>query len=559
MKRLAEILLCAAAFAGTSCIENDVPYPVVELRIAGVSGEGFTLGGIEQATRQVTLRLDERTDIRAVKIDDVTFDATVHSITADKESLLREVRTSQPLTGTFDLRSPLYVTLSLYQDYAWTIRAEQEIERRFTVLGQIGATVFDPENRIATATVAQGTDLSALPLTELKLGPAEITTYSPSLEELSGSSFESIRFVDVTCHGRTERWTLAVAFTESQIAFNSIDLWNNTATVTAQIAEAEYSDASIRYRVKGTEAWKQTQKGPFNAGTFSAAVAPAWSRTTNAAQLSVSRPDPAEGVFAGRTYELQLLVGEEIRQRAEYTMPAGDAIPDGDLENGVLSCFTSDNRQAEFWASGNNTFASSLCKPGTFPGNGGSQCAKLTASNPPIVGLAAGNLMAGIFYKDGLTTGVVEFGQPYVWTARPTGLRVKYHATVGTVDNAKHGGSPLQKGDPDKARIMAAIVDWSGRHRVASGASAPTGTWDPAQTDRTDEGAIIAYASLFIERSTDGDRMEEIVLPFEFYDTQTRPEGRYTVVISCSTSAYGDFMVGCRSNVLYVDDFEWVY
>ena len=38
--------------------------------------------------------------------------------------------------------------------------------------------------------------------------------------------------------------------------------------------------------------------------------------------------------------------------------------------------------------------------------NCGSRCALLKASAPPIVGLAAGNLMSGIFYKDGLTTGV---------------------------------------------------------------------------------------------------------------------------------------------------------
>ncbi|MFR4396533.1 MAG: hypothetical protein ACLT3Q_10010 [Alistipes finegoldii] len=43
---------------------------------------------------------------------------------------------------------------------------------------------------------------------------------------------------------------------------------------------------------------------------------------------------------------------------------------------------------------------------------GGSRCALLKASAPLIVGLAAGNLMSGIFYKDGLTTGVVEFGHP---------------------------------------------------------------------------------------------------------------------------------------------------
>lgn len=175
------------------------------------------------------------------------------------------------------------------------------------------------------------------------------------------------------------------------------------------------------------------------------------------------------------------------------------------------------------------------------------------------MGLAAGNLMSGIFYKDGLTTGVVEFGQPYTWTARPSGMKVKYHATVGIVNQAKHSGAPIGKGDQDKARIFVAIVDWNARHRVASGTGAPTGTWDPTETTATDEGKIIACGSLFIDRSTAGDRMTEITLPLDFYDTQARPTGKYSIVISCSTSAYGDFMVGCTTNTMYVDDFEWVY
>lgn len=39
----------------------------------------------------------------------------------------------------------------------------------------------------------------------------------------------------------------------------------------------------------------------------------------------------------------------------------------------------------------------------------------------------------------------------------------------------------------------------------------------------------------------------------------TAPDGKYNIVVSCSTSAYGDYMDACTTNVMYVDDFEWVY
>ena len=48
-------------------------------------------------------------------------------------------------------------------------------------------------------------------------------------------------------------------------------------------------------------------------------------------------------------------------------------------------------------------------------------------------------------------------------------------------------------------------------------------------------------------------------IEFHFYDHTARPSGTYTIVLSCSANAYGEYMLGCTSNVLYVDDFEWVY
>ena len=128
-------LLAAAALLASSCIHNDIPYPVVELRIAGVEGQGFSVSENNVTSRVVTLSLDEATDIRNVRIDAVGYDAVIHSIQLDKEEVLQQIRSSRELTGTFDLRSPIYTTLSLYQDYEWTIRAAQTIERRFSVTG----------------------------------------------------------------------------------------------------------------------------------------------------------------------------------------------------------------------------------------------------------------------------------------------------------------------------------------------------------------------------------------------------------------------------------------
>ena len=44
---LKTLLTAAAALLGSACIETDVPYPVVELSLADIEGEGFTGGATD--------------------------------------------------------------------------------------------------------------------------------------------------------------------------------------------------------------------------------------------------------------------------------------------------------------------------------------------------------------------------------------------------------------------------------------------------------------------------------------------------------------------------------
>ena len=114
-------------------------------------------------------------------------------------------------------------------------------------------------------------------------------------------------------------------------------------------------------------------------------------------------------------------------------------------------------------------------------------------------------------------------------------------------------------GDTDPARILVCIVDWTAQHRVKSGASADVTTfWNPENTTDPGEGPILGYGTLNLETSTDG--WTELTLPISYYDPAGTPAAdNYSLVISCSASAYGDYLTGSTNNVLYVEDFEWVY
>ena len=138
-------IVCAIAVAVglVGCIKNTIPYPVEKLEILSFEGEGFT-ASIDPAKQEVLLTLDEQTDMTAVKVTKVEItDGATSSIN---------------LTGELNLQSPIEVTLSRYQDYVWTIKAQQTIERYFTVAGQVGQTDFDVNSRTANAYVGESTD-----------------------------------------------------------------------------------------------------------------------------------------------------------------------------------------------------------------------------------------------------------------------------------------------------------------------------------------------------------------------------------------------------------------
>ena len=369
-----------------------------------------------------------------------------------------------------------------------------------------------------------------------------------------GGGEQSLRLrVRDTSNGELSRTTPFRVQGLLPVGASDCDLWFNRVTLKALILDPEASDVTFKLGEKSAAGVAGEE------GVYTATFEPEWMQTTNSENSSYPSyylPEAGTGVFAGEEYTCELTAGS-FSSSISFSTPAGDAIPGGDME-GSLSCFTTDNKTTTTWGSGNNTMKKNLCNAGSFTGMGGSQCAKLSASETAGV-LASGNLFTGIFSMDGLTTGMVGFGQKYNYTARPKSLKFKYHATIGAVDINKYG--TIQTGEQDISTIYVAIVDWSARHVVTSGMSAPTGTWDPAaQTTLEGSGAIIAYGIMDITSTTSGDAMVEGEIPLRYYSTDTAaPAGNYTLVISCATSKYGDFMNGCSSNVLYVDDFTWGY
>lgn len=341
-----------------------------------------------------------------------------------------------------------------------------------------------------------------------------------------------------------------------------IDLWLNTAKFNAVVTQAATSVAVKFRKVKGTGSygdWVTVGLSNTTGNVYGGTSVAAWSEGTNVNGKTIYTPDSDKSIFANGIYEYQLVVdGADYGPSGTFTTTVTQTIPYADFESSSLSCWGQNNSSAPFWGSGNNSYKGDLCTQATYAGMQGSYVAKLKSSET-LGMLAAGNVFTGTFSMSGFS-GTVSFGVDYNWVARPTAMKVKVWHKIGNVTTTKYA-STIPKGDSDQASIQVCVIDWNNKHQVTSGKNSPTGVWSPenGMTTSTSAGSVIGYGVVYPTGTTEGSSMKEITIPIQYYDKIAKPEGMYKLIISAATSRYGDYMNGCNTNEMYVDDFQWVY
>lgn len=533
------------------CIENDLPYPVVECRVESLSADGLAAAPlIDAAKRTVTLPLLETTDIRQVNIRDVV--------------LTEGCSASLPLTGLQDLSNPLHFTLSLYQDYDWTLAAEQSIRRVFAVEGQIGASEWDLFGRSVTAYVAAPEGAydpekgpSQVRITELKLGPEGITQMSAAdIPDLSGghlaelSDFSSYRNVYVTAHGRTETWTLQVLYTDVKVLLTRADGWARTAWLYAQGVEGQ--PMGFRYRKAGEQNWTEVpaEDLTIDGGSFSARL---------------------KGLTPESAYEAEAWCGEDASPVVGFVTESELPLPNAGFEDwstqGNLVCPYLSAADM-FWDTGNKGAATvgAVLTESTAdirPGSPGRCAASLTSKFAGFGGIgkfAAGTLFVGNYYATEGTNGRVNFGRPFA--AHPTGLRIWLKFTNGKI-NRIAGGAPsivvqdrtLTTDDLDEGHIYVALGTWTPEEYGGTADS-------PVQVFSADKNTffnryskdVVAYGELCLRSPVETWTMYEI--PIEYTATDIVPTH---LIIVCAASRWGDYFTGSEQNRMWVDDCELLW
>lgn len=542
MKRF--ILIISAAFLMLSCIKNDIPYPKVVPTIISVEVEGGT-ASIDAAKRLVTLNLEETVDLKRVNIKDFKV---------DKE----RVRFSDEIRGFHNLENPMTVVLSTFQDYEWTFVANRPILRTFTVNGQIGAPVIDVENRRAIAYVSQMTPLDNITVMQLKLGPKDVTTYSPSKENIRRFMEDGNPVsvdVSVSSFGDSEVWTLFVEQLDVAISLKSVNVWTKEAYITAIGVAGQ--ENGIKYRIVDSgDSWSTVPSSAIesNGGEFTAHIT---------------------GLRPATKYEFYAYTGGDITEVTDFETDPDRQFPNNSFETYSLvtgldyyKWFDPSSPDPEcrekWWACGNgegpdgvNGTASLgivLTYPDTQDVADGKASVRCESKN--FVGiLACGNVFTGTFAKViGTTGGSVYYGRP--WNTRPHALRVWMKYECGKVDLLKGvpPGDDVKLGDNDRCEIAISLGNWDYR-KMGGIPDCPVyvNTTDGIYYTSESEG-VIAFGHIVYNYSTDG--WQQIEIPLEYRSLTERPTH---IIVTCASSYLGDYLTGSSSSKLWVDKMELVY
>lgn len=515
------LVVVAAAIAALApgCIKNDIPYPRIQANFLSFSAEGETQGPvIDSLSRTVTLTFPENVDIYSVRVND-------YALTPGAEIV------DDPFGEPIDLSKPLFVTLRLYQDYDWAIKANQDIERYFEVAGQVGTSFIDAPGRRVVVSLPKRASLSEVRVERAKLGP-EGSKMMPDLSEGGVVDLNEPLKVFVEAFGRTSTWTIYAEQVTSTVTTEGVDAWTCVAWVRGQ-AEAG-KDNGVEYRLKGSQEWTR---------------------------LDASEVTATGGSFCGRiihldpetTYEARTYSGSDYGETVEFTTGSIIQLPNSDfdswwLDGKVWNPWPEGGRQ--YWDTGNKgatTLGQSNSVPTEDTPSGSGWAAKLESKfiGISVVGkLGAGNIFTGKYLRTDGTNGILSFGQEY--TSHPTKLRgyLKYNCV-----DISHSNSTYSNliGQPDTCIIWMALIDSNEPFEVRTNPKNQH-LFDPDASD------VIAYGKIQY-----GETVPEYI-PFEFelnYRSTSRTP-RY-VIIAASASKYGDYFTGGSGSILYVDDFELIY
>lgn len=530
-------LLAATA---TGCITNDIPFEIVPGNITEMDIRGSESVELNNSDRTIDVMLADTVDLRRVLLDGfrITPDARIiDNVTGQEldtlDSYYLDLTQGGPAYAIPEDK-PYTFTVVTYQDYLWTLRTSQNIERAFTLADeqQIGEAKFSATGYSVVAYVPESVPLTDIHIEELKLGPSNATmdwvqtdgTVVKNVDPATVHDFSLpqhfiVRFLDIV-----QDWTVSVEPSAQYITEMSVNPWAKFAYLKAQgLTSAGDCKFQLRKAGAGDDAWKEVPNVTVEGVTFTAV---------------------AQGLDPATKYEVRGVIGENYGDATAFTTEAAAEVANLNFDTWTQkgkNWFPNADAANSYWATGNEgvtiyTTANSVPVEGAGNAVEGKAARLETIGKVPLVTIAAGNLFTGIYKTNlGNPSSSATMGRPY--TGRPTHLRgwYKYTPAEVTTEGNKYSAAkhPDAVGKLDYCTIYIRLEDWGGA------------------TERPADPTVIARAGL--EDNQVVAEYTQFDLKLEYDDIEAKPTH---IVIVASSSRYGEDFCGGPGSVLFVDQFE---
>lgn len=517
-KMFRNIILGLIAIVAVSCIENDLSYPDVTVTFTSFEVEGQKSVAIDDASRTIDIVMGESADMSRVKV-------LGYSLTNDGEVV-------GGMPEFLDLTDTVRLTVRVYEDYVWTIKASQPVERYIRCDNQIGDAEIDADEKVAYVYVKEGQPLSSVIFNSMKLEPEGSVVErtmgfvpqdggSVPLTEICDFPMELnciiMRYFYVLYEGEEIRWSVKVLHKQIETGISSVNPWAFSAGVKG-VTDGNGTPV-VEYRKSSEAEWNTWDDVAVDGTEVTAIVTGLEADTEYVVRISNGTVSSDDVIFRTDTpVQLPNMSFDDWSKDNKYPNASG----------------------SDVWDSANSSGAAVTTSPSTDAVEG--YAARLESVSAFGM-LAAGNIFTGKFVKLAGMGAELDWGVPF--ESRPLALRGWYKYSPATINKVKDPYKD-QMGKSDQCQILAFLTDWDSPFRVNTN----TKTF----VDLDNDPGIIALGQFNTSESS--AEYIEITIPL-VYRSNDRIPGY--IVIAGASSRFGDYFTGGIGSVLYLDQFELIY
>ena len=572
MKKVLYILIPVfiAICFGSCDVPNDIPYPIVEGRITafevegqcGENGSGEGSATIDKDLRTVSLFVCDTVDVKKLKVKRIELKSETKNPDVNYQEEIGLMPDSAacldfakfPRKGfnapgchhdtRMDFSQKVKFILHTYQDYEWTVKVEQIVNREVEVENQVGNAVIDPITHNVVIYVNKEQSLKRLKVHKFSLGGVH-GKVSPDPTTQETFDFYDVRqFMVTTGWGEEQSWRVMVCHTEAAMG-TTAQAFARTVDAIITGEKPNGTEPVIEYKAEGESAWKTLAQENINS-------------TSTGYSATIPNLSPST------TYNFTVTAGNSKVGEQSFTTTKMLQ-----LENTSLDEWCTDVKNPEllypwaegstpYWGTGNKgatTVGSSNSTPTDDTSTGHGKAAHLE-SRYIVIKFAAGNIFTGSYLRTDGTNGILGFGRPF--KAFPSKLTFDYKYNSETINKVGDEALRYMEGRPDSCQIYITLwhigendyEEYNGEKFPLIIRTRPSERHLFSPNDKR----VVAYAQL--TQGNDVNEWTSHTLELKYKDNTRIPTH---IQVVASSSKYGDYFTGGVGSTLVLDNLKLHY